>query len=329
MRSILVFLFTAPLLFTSQVYAQELRFATIAPPGSTWSDYMLKFAKRVETRTGVKIVWYMSGFKGDEPEVAEKIKRGELDGGGLTGHGMGKAIPPIRVLELPFLFRNEKEADFIRSRLSELFDKLAGDFGFKIVAWGESGLVYMFSSKPIKEFEDAKGLKVWMWRGDILAEAIAKATSDIIVPIRMPIMDVYYNLDKFDAFYSTPYATIAFAWYKNIKYMIEPPLTFSVGGIIVSRKVWKSLPEDVQDAMLEEGKAISKLIIREIRNDNLRSIETLKLKTGIKVIKLSKHAYDELKKRFEKVHVELAGKIYPSWLLSEVKRAIAAYRAGK
>jgi TRAP-type C4-dicarboxylate transport system substrate-binding protein len=321
------------LLVSEYTHAEDvftLKFGTVAPPGSTWSRHLRKYANIVEARTEgkVTIIFYLGGVKGDEPVIVEKIKTGQLHGGALTGVGLGKAIPPVGMLELPFMFRNYKEVDFIRDKLDGLFDKLAARAGFKVLGWGEAGFVHIFSSKPIRSLDDVKRLRMWVWAGDPVPEAIAEALSDLIIPVRLPIVSVAEYMDRLDMFYNVPYATIAFGWFAKAKYMVSQPITFAPAGLAISKDVWDRLTEDAQQILLEEAKRMSEESIKDTRKENELSIEALKVKNGMKITKVKEEELRKLKRILEeKVYLKLAGKLYPSWLLSEVRRALIAFRA--
>jgi len=97
-----------------------LKFATLAPPGTTWMNILEEWGKEVKTRSNGRLVFkfYPGGVQGDEPDVLKKMRFNQLQGGAFTGYGIGHMYSPARVLELPFLFDNIEEVDLVRHRLS-------------------------------------------------------------------------------------------------------------------------------------------------------------------------------------------------------------------
>ena len=91
------------------VHAQLIKFATLAPDGTAWMNLMDDFTTEVERRTGGKVTFriFANMVAGDESVVLQKIRIGQLHGGGFTGNGLGKILPEVRVLELPYLFQSE------------------------------------------------------------------------------------------------------------------------------------------------------------------------------------------------------------------------------
>jgi TRAP-type C4-dicarboxylate transport system substrate-binding protein len=129
---------------------------------------MKKASEEIQTKTqdSVKITWYFSGAAGDEPEVAKKLKQGEIDCAALTGNGISYVIPFMRLLELPFLFRSYDEVSYIKDEMQKLFAKISADYNVKFISFADLGFVYIFSKQPISNIDDIKGKTLWVWKND-------------------------------------------------------------------------------------------------------------------------------------------------------------------
>jgi TRAP-type C4-dicarboxylate transport system substrate-binding protein len=76
------------ILMVGMVFGQtKIRFATVAPEGSTWMKVMREYTKAVEDATNneIKFKVYPGQVAGDEKDVLRKIRIGQLDSGGFTG----------------------------------------------------------------------------------------------------------------------------------------------------------------------------------------------------------------------------------------------------
>jgi len=84
-----------------------IKFATLAPEGTTWMKVMNDWNKEIQEKTGGKLKFrlYAGGVAGDEKDVVRKIRLGQLHAGGFTGVGFGEIAPEVRILDAPFLFR--------------------------------------------------------------------------------------------------------------------------------------------------------------------------------------------------------------------------------
>src|SRR5207237_7378162 len=92
-----------------------IKFATLAPEGSTWMKVMHEAAQEVEDKTKgqVKFRFYAGGVSGDERDVVRKIRIGQLHAAGFTGLGLGMIAPAVRVVDSPFLVASTEEADLL------------------------------------------------------------------------------------------------------------------------------------------------------------------------------------------------------------------------
>ena len=70
----------------------QLKFATLMPTGTSWSNLLDDWIKEVEKKSEgrIKFRLYAGGVMGDEPDVLRKIRKGQLHGGMFTGYGIGE-----------------------------------------------------------------------------------------------------------------------------------------------------------------------------------------------------------------------------------------------
>ena len=164
--------------------AYVLKFATLAPQGSTWMNIIADWAAKVEKESQgrLKFKLYPGGVSGDEPDVLRKIRFGQLQGGAMTGHGIGYIYSPARVLEIPFLFRSYAEVDHVRARLMPDIREGFRANGFELLGWMEVGFIQLFSQEPIYSLEDMRKRRIWLWQGDPLGKAFFAASG--ISPFR-------------------------------------------------------------------------------------------------------------------------------------------------
>lgn len=255
-----------------------LKFATLAPSGSTWMLILEDWAEKVEResqgRLGFK--FYPGGVQGDEPDVLKKMRFGQIHGAAFSGHGIGSIYSPARVLELPFMFDTFAEIDYVRDRLTPEFQEGFREHGYELLGWMELGFVHMFSQEPIKSIEQLKEHRVWLWQGDPMGHAFFHASG--ISPVPLSIIDVFTSLSTglVDTVYCTPLASIALQWFTKTRYVTETALTNAMGAMVVSRRFFDRLPADLQQLLRQTGRETGQRLIAATREDNARSIEELK-----------------------------------------------------
>ena len=141
-----------------------LKFATLVPTGTSWTNLLDDWAKEVEKKSKgrLKLKMYPGGVMGDEPDVLRKIRKGQLHGGMFTGYGIGRIYSPARVLEVPFLFKNTRESDYVRKKIMPELEAGFRKKGFELLGWPEVGFIHFFSKQPVKSIDDLRKSKIWL-----------------------------------------------------------------------------------------------------------------------------------------------------------------------
>lgn len=324
---ILIFiLFSSASIAFAQKY--QIKFASLAPDGSTWMNIMREFDKAIREQTkgemGFKI--YPGGVAGDEKDVLRKIRLGQLHSAGFTGVGLGEVNSEVRIFDSPFLFQNYAEVDSIQHKF---FDRFAAGFeknDYILLGWADVGFVYVYTNTPVRKLADMKDIKMWMWEGDPVAEATFKSLG--ISPIPLSVIDVMTSLQTgmVNGVYTSPLAIIALQWFTKVKYMMELPLADAAGAVLISKKMFDKIPAQYQEILMANAKTYFTRLMKLSREDNARSIETLK-KNGIQLV--PSPSEDQLKLFHEKgreARRMMAGKLYPLELVEEVEQALVEYR---
>jgi TRAP-type C4-dicarboxylate transport system substrate-binding protein len=315
--SLVIFLLICPQLS----YAGEkyfIKFATIAPEGTAWMIQMRALDKtlREKSQGKLRFRFYPGGVAGDEPNILKKMRIGQIHCAGFTGVGPGEILPEVRVLDLPFLFRNYHEVDLARTELRDYFSDKFREKGFEMLAWTEVGNVHLFSKKPIRRIEDLSGLKIWQ------VDQVAKVTFSAMGnnPIPLPITDVTtaLNTGMIDTVYAPPLGALAFQWHTYTKYMSALPLNHTTGAILITKKAFDSLPPELAQLLkdtLNKGMIDLTSKLRKDAQDAVKEIQ----KSGLEVVPAP--TGPELEKIY-KVHDQVAqgltGKLFSKELLDRV-----------
>lgn len=325
-RILHIFLFIGVLSLSG--VAQTIKFATVAPDGSTYMKIMREFDAEIRRLTGgeVKFKIYANQSQGDEKAVVRKIRIGQLHAAGFTGVGLGEILPEVRVLELPFLFRNYEEVDYVASLLYDEFSRKFEEKGFIILGWADVGFAYVFAQKPIRTLEELRRTKMWMWEGDPLAEATFKALGVSAIPLSL--VDVLTSLQTglIEAVYIPPLPCISLQWHTRVKTMMDVPLANVTGAVLVSRRMFRKLSPEHQQILLEQGKKYMAQLVQQAREDNEKSIELMR-QNGIQIVSLSEEDLVPFYQAAQQAHQALVGKLYSQELLDRVKQALAEFRS--
>lgn len=325
-RIVVVWLIT---FFISMAYSQQyvIKFATLAPEGSTWMNVMKEYDAAVQKESGgrVKFRMYPSSVQGDEKTVIRKIGVGQLQAAGFTGVGMGEIAPKVRILDMPFLIRTSEEADNLYQTFEKEFEQAFESNGYVLLGWAEVGFVYVFSNSPIVKPDDIKSLKMWVWDGDPVAETSFRALDIKPIPLSFDNVRTSLQTGLVNAFYTTPYAAIALQWYTQAKYMVDYPLTCSAGAVLISKKYFDAMPKDLQDILMRNAKIYMKKLTDAGRVDNKNSLMELK-KRGIIFTQTSEKGVQEYIQDGVRARRMLVGKMYDEDFLKRVEKAVDDFR---
>src|SRR5690606_10015823 len=144
--------------------------------------------------------------------------------------------------EIPFNFYDKRENGLkAMDELKDEFSKGLAGKGFEALGFYEIGQVYIVSTKKVSSIDELKGIKIWSWEGDSLVENLVKRLELIAVPLALP--DVLSSLSTgiIESAYAPPLAIMAMQWHTKVKYLIDFPVAYSVGALLVSSKEWSKV----------------------------------------------------------------------------------------
>ncbi len=271
------------LLINSTAFAEKtytLKFASLIPADTAWMNSIQDWSKELESKSNgrLKLKIYPGGVMGDEPDVLRKIRSRQLQGAFFTGYGIGRIYSPARVLEMPFLFRNTDESDYVRKKIMPDIEAGFRGKGFELLGWPEVGFLHFFSKLPINSLEQLKTRHIWLWQGDPMGEAFSEAAG--VSPVPLSIMDVYTQLSashgSIDTVYNSPFGALAMQWHTKLKYASHIPITNGIGALVVSQRFFNKLPPDLQSLLKTSGNITAEKINVLSRRDNQKSIDLLK-----------------------------------------------------
>lgn len=306
-----------------------LKLATIAPNESIWADFLNKVKMYIESRSRgrVKVIWYMSGVQGDEPELIEKIRGKEIHGAVLTIVGLGIIHSSIEVTLLPFLLGNYDEVDLILDMLYPEFHRNFRREGFELMGFTEVGFPRFFSRKPLNSMDDIRKLRVWTWEGmEIARGALQSIGFENIVPLSLYGVKQALAEDRIDVVYSPCYAILGLQWYQYTPYMTEFTMGYTPGAIVMNRDFYHSLPRDIQYTVQQAFDFVFKPLRQLIRKEEENACRGFE-RRGIQLQKASPGLMEELRKRSKRIYSEYADRSYSSEIIQKVINTLEAHRS--
>jgi TRAP-type transport system periplasmic protein len=221
------------------------------------TDYMAKYTETMANRFNTK---WAGKFEITVHPGGALLGMGETLDGVRTGAVEISQFPPgvfsntdvrFTSAELPFLYNNIEANIAACDKLLPVYDEMMMQkYNQKALALWTATSLDLICKKPIKTMDDFKGLKLM---------AINPPTAAVIEtfggsPVSIDFPDAYDSISK-GVVEGGMYATTQMVEYKMwevAKYVVPIYMvpTFIVASINLD--VWKSLPKDVQDSLLQE-----------------------------------------------------------------------------
>ena len=313
--------------------AESIKFATLAPKGSTWMNNFDAMAREIRSKTDgeVRIRFYPNGVQGDEIDVVRKMRAGLLHAGAMTATGLSEIQKEVLIFQLPRMFKTYEELDYVRDYLLEDLDKAFMDAGYVLLGMGDLGHYYIFSNTPIRTIEDLRSpsVKMWVRPTDKIGLEFYKNAGVATVPGEVTQVMASLYSGRLNTVAVSPYVTVALQWYDKFKYMTNLPVSVGVGATVMTKEKFDALSPDQQQTLREIAKAYQVDLIQSIRKDNEKSLEALQKKAGIQVVEFeedSRKAWDAIA---IETHSALVGEVYSQAFLDKINALLEEYRKSK
>ncbi len=264
---------------------------------------LTEFARIVKEKSGgkVEIQIFPNNQLGNEKEMVEGVLLGTVDITVPSNGVVTNFVSELGIFDLPFLFRD-------RAHMYKVMDGEVGQMlstamqakGFRLLGFYEAGVRHIMTrTKPINSFDDLGGLKIRTMGvpahvssfNAFGANATPLAYSELYSALQTGLVDgaeaanTNYNSKKF---------------YEVAPHWAQIGWTALVADLIMSEAKFKSLPEDIQNILLEAG-ARSASVERKAYSDSDNALLADLEAKGVKVTRpdpapfreASKKVYDE------------------------------------
>ncbi len=327
---LLAFIFTLGIARAEAAY--QLKFGTLAPAGTPWADLLEEFKEKVESQTKgeVKVRVFLNGILGDERAMLQKMKFGQLSGGGFSTGGISTVVPELQVLELPFLFRSSEEADYVLDHVAkEELETVLEKRGLKLIMWAENGwLDFGNQSKPIHSPADMTSTKWFAQESDVML-AFFKELDVTAVPLAVPEVLSALQTGIVGGYHQTPVFATGAQWYTQTKYWTISHHIYQPAAVVIDKRFWDKTPENLRNIVMSIAQELQPRVRTAVRSLDEGLLKGFR-EAGVKI--------DELKpaerEAFEKATAGVAERlikqgVFPQSLLDKIRKGLADYRAGK
>ncbi|MBC2712714.1 MAG: TRAP transporter substrate-binding protein DctP [Desulfosarcina sp.] len=304
-----------------------IKIAVVMPEGSTWTNTLHEFADAVKKETcgEVEFKIYAGGVSGDEADVLRKMRVNRVHAGGFSGVGLGLVLPEIRVLEAPLLFNTHEEIDYVKDKMFDEFSARFEEKGYVLLGFAEAGFVYLFSKQRIDSVDKLQQTRMWVWKGDRVAENFLDAFGVQAYPLQLADVNTGLETGMIDSFYSPPLASVAFQWYARVQYMLDYPMVNSTGALLMNKRTFYSLSQKNREIVSRLVKQYSAKLVQLTRKDNAEAVQVLG-EAGVELIPPTPEQIASFKRSAEKNYEMSIPSLYSKELFDQIRGLIAEYR---
>ena len=304
-----------------------IKLATLAPEGSAWTEIFnnLNTELKEKTNNGVRLKIYPGGVLGDEKDMIRKMYVGQIHGAVLTSAGLSTIFNEMDVFQIPFLFKTYDEVDYVLDKMDLFFKKGFEDKGYILPAWTEGGFIRLMSTKPMASLDDLRKAKVWTWEDAPMAKAIFDEAGISAIPLSLPDVQVGLQTGLVEVVYAPPSGAISLQWFTKTKFITDLPLMYLIGGIVIKKNIFKKLPPDHRQILLELCSKYMDQLKLVVRQENQDAIKVMS-KHGVKLIQPSKEQIKEFKAVSARAMSRQVGKSFSKKIKDEVIGYVEEYR---
>ena len=325
---LVLFLLVSPQIAEAQ--KTTIKIATLAPDGSSYIQKLNEMNAELKQKTGnqVRLRIYPGGVLGDETDMRRKMHVGQIHGAVLTAAGLSGLYREMDVFQIPFLFENYEEVDYLLEKMDGFFNRGLADKGYIMLGWSEAGFIRLLSTRPISSLDDLRKAKVWIWEEAPMAKAIFDEAGISAIPLSLPDVLVSLQTGLVEVVYAPPSGAISLQWFTKTKYMTEVPLMYLIGGIVVRKNVFNKLSSDQQKVLTQLSTKYLAQLKQIIRQENEDAIEVMK-KQGVKLIFPSTEQIEDFKRIAKKATNNQVGKSFSAKVKNDVINNLEEYRKSK
>lgn len=248
----------------------------------------VNFANKVEKKTGgmVKITVYPKQELGNDYQMIELARSGEIDILLTPTAKMSVTVPSMQYVDLPFIFPSREDAyALLDGSVGDMLLKELNEIDLLGVTFWENGFKNFTSNRPLLKIEDFKNLKIRVMKSQIIEEQFlslkAKPISIEFSETKKALQDGVVNAQE-----NPLIAIVGMEFYK-----VQSDVTISEHAYLAyimsfSKKSISALPVDFQNILIQTAKTMTPLQREDAKKDEKIAFDVIK-EAGLNIHKLS------------------------------------------
>jgi TRAP-type C4-dicarboxylate transport system substrate-binding protein len=315
--------------FPSTAAAQTvtIKMATLVPTNSSWFTVLKEVADKWNKLSNgkVKVIFYGSGTKGDDPEVVQAMRLGELQGAVLTSVGIAAIDPSVYAVSIPMAYDSYDEVYYVIDKMRNRLESSMESKGFVVLNWADGGWLRFFTTSPVTTPDDLRKLTLFQWAGDAKSLEIWKAAGFKVRPAAVSDLPMGLSTGLFQACSLSPQVAQIGRYYERAKYMTDVQWALLVGATVIRKETWAQVPADLKPALLKAMREAGDKLQADIQQSSARDIAAMK-SAGLTVVPVDAAAKAQWQKAAGNAYSKIRGDFVPPDAFDEALRYRDEYR---
>ncbi len=262
-----------------------LRIATMAPKNSSWGKVFKVWRKAIKKKSDGKLdlTIYYNAVQGGDDAMVGKMRSGQLDGAALTAVGLSRINRDVLALQLPGIVDSWSVLDKVRTALRPEIEGGFEKHGFRVLSWGDIGLVRQMSRGfAVHRPSDLKGKHPLVWRNEPVGPVVF-STIGGVVPVPLGPMEVLPALraGKVDVINAPALAAEQLQWVPYLDHVSGTVTVCAIGGMVFRAKAIDDMPADLREIFLDIQKRLDKGNSHRVRQLDDASFARIKKKMTV------------------------------------------------
>jgi TRAP-type C4-dicarboxylate transport system substrate-binding protein len=319
----------ATCLVPSTVSAQTvtIKMATLMPSNSSWFLVLKEVADKWNKLSNgrVKVILYGGGTKGDDPEVVQAMRLGELQGAVLTSVGVAEIEKSVYAISIPMAYDSYEEVYAVLDKLRPRLEAAMEAKGFVVLNWADAGWIQFFATSRVQTPDDLRKLTLFQWAGDPKSLEIWKAAGFKVRPAAVTDLPTGLSTGLFQACTLSPQVAQIGRYYEKAKFMTDLRWALLLGATVIKKDTWAQVPADVKPALLKAMQDAGAKLQADIRQSGEKDIVAMK-GAGLTVVPVDAQTKELWRKAAESAYGKIRGDFVPVDAFDEAMKAREEYR---
>ena len=303
--------------------------ATLVPTNSSWFLVLKEVADKWNKLSNgrVKVILYGGGTKGDDPEVVQAMRLGELQGAVLTSVGMAEIEKSVYAVSIPMAFDSYEEVYAVLEKMRPRFESAIDAKGFVVLNWADAGWIQFFTTKPVATPDDLKKLTLFQWAGDPKSLEIWKTAGFNVRPAAVTDLPTGSADRALPGVHAVAAGGAASASYYEKREVHDRPASGRCCSAPRSsrRTPGTQVPADIKPALLKAMQEAGAKLQADIRQSGEKDIAAMK-SAGLTVVPVDAKTKDLWRKTAESAYGKVRGDFVPADAFDAAMKARDEYR---